>query len=311
MILHCHPGEAVTWEEFKRFPAPAVALDGYVQGPTRKNPTHASFDHHTGVDRFATRSTCEQVALAIRFGPLSVLADPSRLNVHVHHADEDVSLSVWLLDHQAVIDQPRVRRLIDAVGLLDTTGGCCVPARDPDFLGELAWILAPCQVRGTSVEEMENTIREVGERIDRYLIGTAQRQPIDADYSIVESRGRVAAIVEHGPLARSQLKDAGIDVFVTVWRREGSRRGLTIAKTNPYAPYNFQRAYEELNRLEDPDPGDEWGGSDTIGGSPRNAGTALELSTILDVVERCHEERTATMLIQLPDSAHASSQPLS
>lgn len=296
--IRCHPDQIFTWEEFKRLPAPAVALDGFVEGPTRQNPTHASFDHHMGVDRMATRATCEQIALAIRFGPLEVVSDPDRLNVHVNHADEDVCLSVWLLDHQEVIDEPRIRRLVDAEGLLDTTGGCCLPVKDSDFLAEIAWIFAPCKSRPRGAEEMEAVILAVGERVDRYAVGLAERTPTASEYSTIERRGRIAAIVEHGPLARAQLREAGIDVFLSLLRRRPSGRlEVSIGKTTPYVPFNLARAFVELNRLEECPQSDCWGGGETIGGSPRRAGTKLDIQTMLDVLERCRDDATGPFLV--------------
>ncbi|MDQ3932155.1 MAG: hypothetical protein M3252_04870 [Actinomycetota bacterium] len=297
VLVECHPNEVVTWEEFKRLPAPAVALDGYVEGPPRQNPTHASFDHHTGVDRLATRATCEQVALAIRFGPLQLIEDPDRLHVHVNHADEDVCLSVWLLEHQDAIDEPRIRRLVDAEGLLDTTGGCYVPVTDQDFLGQLAWIFAPCQRRPNTVATMARTIREVGRRLGRFAAGKAQKARTASAYTVLERRGRVAAIEEHGPLARAQLRQVGIDLFVSRRYHKG-RVEFSIGKTSPYVAFNLPRAFQELNRLEGCEGDDVWGGSETIGGSPRRGGTRLGVATILDVLERCRDDATGPFLVQ-------------
>lgn len=297
VLIECHPHEVVTWEEFKRLPAPAVALDGYVEGPTRQNPTHASFDHHTGVDRMATRATCEQVALAIRFGPLQVIEDPGRLSVHVNHADEDVCLSVWLLEHQEVVDEPRIRRLVDAEGLLDTTGGCYVPVTDEDFLAQIAWIFAPCQRRPHTAPNMTTTIHQVGRRLERFAVGAAERARTASAYTLLERRGRVAAIVEHGPLARAQLRNAGIDVFASR-RRENGRIDFSVGKTSPYVAFNLPKAYTELNRLEGCEGDDSWGGSETIGGSPRRSGTHLAVATVLDVLERCRDNATGPFLLQ-------------
>lgn len=295
-VLACHPQEIVSWEEFKRCPAPAVALDGYVEGPARRSQTHASFDHHAGVDPVTTRATCEQVALAILLGPFPMLNDPSRLQVHINHADQDISLSVWLLDRQDLVSHPRIRQLVDIEGLLDATGGCCLPVADEDFLREVAWIFEPCEKRPRMPAQMKATIREVGERIDRYVDRRSERRPRIFDFDFVARRGRIAAITEHGPLARMRLRDHQVDLFVSL-RPEDSRLDVSIGKTSPWAPYNLARAYVELNRLEGCPPEDGWGGSPTIGGSPRGRGTHLDPSVILDVLERCRDERTGPFLV--------------
>lgn len=291
-----HPHETTTWDRFREVPAPAVALDGYVSGPTRSSPTHASFDHHVGVDRMATRATCEQVALSIRFGPLPLLHDPDRLDIHVNHADEDVTLSVWLIERQERVDDPRVRRLVDAEGLLDTTGGCCIPRSDLAFLETFAWIFEPCRGHPSEPDAIEVSIRQVGRRIDAYLAGEHGRVPVRSGFEVLERRRRVAAITEHGPLARTGLAGAEIDVYASL-RYRGDELHVTIGKTSPYAPYDLARAFDELSRREGIER-DGWGGGETIGGSPRRNGTRLEPATILDVLESCRDDRTGPFLTQ-------------
>ena len=68
--LVVEPRVSKTWEAFcQETPPYSIALDGYVIGPPAFAPTgpHANFDHHDGVDRLASRSTCMQVYLAIVF----------------------------------------------------------------------------------------------------------------------------------------------------------------------------------------------------------------------------------------------------
>lgn len=289
-----HAGETVTWEEFKRVPAPAVALDGYVAGITRVRSTHASFDHHSGVDRLVARATCEQVALAIRFGPPEVLLDPDRLDVHINHPDEDVCLAVWLITNQDRVEEPAVRHLVEVEGILDTTGGCVAPSADVSFLREVGWTFTPCASRPATPDAMRDVVREVGGRIDRLLAGRADRIDLTAGYELLTRRGRVAAIKERGVLSRIGLHDEDIDVFVSV--RDGDGRcEMSIGKTSPYAPYDLAAAMEELSEL---DPLGDWGGGDMIGGSPRRAGTALDLDTVLDVVERSRSDATGPMLVR-------------
>lgn len=291
--LLAHPGETVEWEGFKQVPAPAVALDGYVAGVTRVRATHASFDHHAGVDRLVARSTCEQVALALRFGPPEVLRSPDRLNAHINHADEDVCLSVWLLRNQGRTEEPAVRKLVEVEGILDTTGGCVAPTSSLEYLRELGWTFAPCATRPRTVDEMLEVAAEVENRIDRLLDGTAGRVDLTAGYELIDRRGRVAAIAEHGVLSRIGLHDEDIDVFVSVRNGDG-RCEMSIGKTSPYAPYDLATAMRQLSEL---DPNGEWGGGEMIGGSPRHRGTGLDVDTVLDIVERSRSHATGPMLV--------------
>lgn len=73
------PGEPPwSWERFlAEAPGFSVALDGFVAASPRfddRGP-HVNFNHHEGVDRLATRSTCAQVLMAIRQGLFDVFRD--------------------------------------------------------------------------------------------------------------------------------------------------------------------------------------------------------------------------------------------
>ncbi len=232
-----------------------------------------------------------------------MLADASKLTVHVNHADEDVALSVWLLDNQHRVEDHSIWRLVHAEGILDTTGGCCVPAEDRAFIEQLAWIFAPCEERRTTATGMAATIATVGERLDRYAEGRAEREPAGVGYRLIERRGPIAAIEEYGVLSRVSLSADGIDLYVSL-RELDDRQEVTIGKTSPRPDFDLSAAFEELNLREEAEPSDSWGGSSMIGGSPRASGTDLPLEVILDVLEHSRTEATGPFLVEtgpLPD----------
>ena len=69
--LFVEPRKTITWDEFKmQKPHFSIALDGFVSDSTKRDPhgLYANFDHHSGVDRLATRSTSEQVHMEINMG---------------------------------------------------------------------------------------------------------------------------------------------------------------------------------------------------------------------------------------------------
>ena len=69
--LHVRPGVVYSWDHFRQtHPPNSIAIDGYVDGPAAFDPTgpFANFDHHSGVNRLATRSTCGQILVAIPLG---------------------------------------------------------------------------------------------------------------------------------------------------------------------------------------------------------------------------------------------------
>jgi hypothetical protein len=114
MQLHVEPRQIVTWREFlKEAPDYSIALDGYVEGPPHfmsrgdsaykkgQMGPHANFNHHEGVDRLATRSTCEQVYVAIKQGFMDAFKPNGKVDGHIYvnDPDQDTCLAVWLLQN--------------------------------------------------------------------------------------------------------------------------------------------------------------------------------------------------------------------
>lgn len=287
-----------TFEEFCARPGPAIALDGYVVGPTRwdLHAEHANINHHEGVDRFGTRATCEQVALAVRSGLLQAwrgLLDEGP-TVWVNDADPDICLSVWLLRNPARVTEPRVDALVRMEGLIDTTGGTCVPCDEAVTLEELNWVMEPWLIaREAGLYEADDAflaqvIEEVCDRLDQYADGAGGRCDDCSSYDVLFKTGRVSVVVEHGPLARAHMLDDGVEAFVSVRARSDGRSIVTLAKTSPFVTVDIDAAYALLNDLEGcGDSTDRWGGSDTIGGSPRASGTGLEPALIAGVLAGC------------------------
>jgi hypothetical protein len=291
-----HPRRSVTFEEFRAdVAAPAVAVDGYVTGPSRYDPAgpHATFDHHAGISRFATRATCEQVALAVTSGFYDSFRRGGRpaVDVHVNDADPDICLAIWLLAHPERAGERAVREVVAVEGLLDTTAGT-VQLPDVATVDELTWVFQPYwdlragELATCDGATLVDVLREVDLRITAHLDGRGGTVPRMGDFEVVGRSGSVVAVTETGPLARARLREAGIEVFVAV-RPHGTRTGASIGVTSPFIPVDLHRAYALLNELEGCEGADRWGGSDTVGGSPRDAGTGLSATTIAEVVASC------------------------
>ena len=291
--LQVHPGQSFTFGRFCEMKAPAIALDGCVQGPSKVSAAgpHASFNHHEGVDRLSTRATCEQVLLSVAQGLWDQMppGGEPEADVHVNDADPDVCTALWVLDHPGLADHPAVQRLVAAEGILDTTGAYwCPPWIDENLLAELAWIFEPyhsARDEGlpNDVEGLQQLIKEVSERITAHVDGEGERRPAWGEFDVVAKLGSVTAIVESGPYARMACGRAGIQAVVAE-RESAGRRVVTLAKASPFVPVDLVEAYRCLNEIEGCPTDDQWGGSDLIGGSPRGRGTLLPLTTILEVV---------------------------
>jgi hypothetical protein len=119
------------WEEFCATHGPyTIGLNGYVASGSRFDPAgpRLNLDHHTGVERLATRATCAQALLAIRQGLFDCFRDGDgpRAEVCVNDCDEDVCTAWFLLaraDLAAPGNTPRLDRLMSLVDVLDTTAG--------------------------------------------------------------------------------------------------------------------------------------------------------------------------------------------
>lgn len=283
------PGEVIAWEEFLALPAPAIALDGYVPGPPRRVEGHWSCNHHEEVDRFATRATCEQVALAIRFGGLSAMRRLGTPTVYANHADEDVCLAVWLLRRPDVVGLHHVDRLIVVESLMDSTGGCAVGVAG-GLVDALGWIFEPYwEQMPTTADEMAEVTSAVGRRLDRFAAtGVRPRAGRHwAGFEILARRGRIAVVHEISPHARQRYRDTGIDLFVSVRRHRRGTLDVSVGRTSPFVPADLRLLWDRLNGLEPPaEPPDPWGGGDLVGGSPRRRGTSLPLRSVLDETAR-------------------------
>lgn len=285
--LVIHPQEVVEFDYFQRLQGPAIALDGFVSGPTvySKDLSHISFNHHEGSDRYATRATCEQVALALAGRPGRFWRDRS-VQVHVNDADADVCLSYWLLAHPELAFSPPVVHLVHAEGCLDTSAGCVIPIFDEHDMDKIAWVFEPCFTAPipASIDILRTVITEVGKRIDAFVSGTAREAKQNCSYNLVGSVGKVAIVSDAGPLARATMGRDGIEAYVLV--RDTAGVHMSVGVTDPTVDLDLPAVYRMLNVLEkgQGDPDGAWGGATTVGGSPRGSGTKLSCGVVAAVL---------------------------
>jgi hypothetical protein len=180
--------------------------------------------------------------------------------------------------------------LVAAEGLLDTTGGCCIPA-GCDIDG-LCWVFEPWAKSRTAGDILDAAgigavIGATGERLDAWRAGGSGTADWCVGYDIVGRCGPVVGVVEHGPLARAAFSRDGIEAFVSVRNEHGSwgtRTSMTIGKVSPFVAVDIVAAYDRLNALEGLSALQGWGGADTMGGSSRGRGTKLSVETVMSVV---------------------------
>lgn len=289
----------VRWYHFiKTVPSGSIALDGYVFEPACHARTarglFENFNHHDRCDRLATRATCAQVLMAIRGGLCEEFPNPT---VYVNDCDEDVSLSVALLETPWAaesIANPRWNQLVTIEDMLDTTGGAYGYSLAMPLLRETLWVFAPYSRFRSSGDldrrdaaSFEQVIRDVGERVQLFVAGRGRSvEPKGQTEIVSRGSGDWALIREHGPHARLDTFAKGIKKFVAFRQRPDGKLVVTVGRNSHYRRFPVAKILARLNEVEGLTRNvDQWGGGDLIGGSPRIAGTSLPIAEITKIVE--------------------------
>jgi hypothetical protein len=305
--LRIEPRVVKSWEEFLRDAPPfSVALDGYVRGRPRFDPggPHVNFNHHEDVDRLSTRSTCGQVFVALKQGLLDTFSQDSepKAEVWVNDCDQDTCVALWLLQNSERVaglkSEPLVNRLVGMADLLDTTAGAYPMDPGAAILRELNWVFDPywqARLSGRLAvmdePEMRNVMVAVTTRITAYSLGQGQKLELDTAYAKLGGGPGWAMIEETGPHGRSALFAQGVRAFAAVRQRDEQSWVVSLGKMSPFVSFPILELYDHLNEAEGiaADDPDRWGGGDTIGGSPREAGCRLSPERLAEVINACLE----------------------
>jgi hypothetical protein len=290
--LHIEPRVTKTWDVFQTENPPfSIALDGYVHGPpafVAAGP-HANFDHHSLVDRLSTRSTCMQVYMAVTMGLFDTFQQDGRpyAQVFVNDADQDTCLAVWVLRNPERCEGIRVHqpiaRLLIGEDAIDCTGGAYPVDPDSQFMQEQAWVFEPYfKARGSGAlftmdaDGMRTVIESVEARISAHVEGRGGLVVMDTRHERIGGGYGWQMIIEHGPHARAGLFAAGVRAFVAVRDNHNGSWTYSMGRMSPFITFPIPALYEALNAAEGrPAGAPGWGGSNTIGGSPREGGSKL------------------------------------
>lgn len=299
--LNIEPRKVYSWSVFKKKKPPySIALDGFVNASTKRDPKgpYANFDHHSKADRLATRSTSEQVHLEIKLGLFDTFRKDGfpEAHIYVNDPDEDTSLAWWLLknnDRVRKYSDPRINRLVYCEDRLDCTAGA-YPFGDTSMRRKMAWIFQPYHearfsgsVAQMEEEEMRKIIESVEERIDRYFLDKSGELSLKGDYETIGGGSGWTFTKETGPASRMAMYNDGITAFaaLVVEKSDGSFV-YTLGRRSVWTPFNLQKLYARLNEEESHIVTDSnrWGGSDTVGGSPRVTGSRLSPERLQKIV---------------------------
>ena len=299
--LHVEPGVTTTWNDFrKNYPTHSIALDGFVNGAPAYDATgpYANFDHHHGVSRLATRSTSMQVFVAIGLGLFDTFRKDGSpfANIYVNDCDQDVCLSYYLLKHVDEVSQIRIEaeiaKLIIFEDLLDSTAGAYPVDLDRPLMRKQAWVFqfydqARASGRILQMKEMEmrQLIEQTSERIGLLASDQAEECELDTDYDELGGGACWRLIRERGTYARTKLYADGVRAFISVREKGTNEYVYTIGRMSPFVNFPMSQIFDRLNEVEGRvGLNDRWGGGDTIGGSPRQAGSRVKPSELERIV---------------------------
>jgi hypothetical protein len=299
--LNIEPRKVYRWSDFKKQkPSYSIALDGFVDSATRRDTggPYANFDHHSRVDRLATRSTSEQVHMEIKLGLFDTFRKHGvpEAHVYVNDPDEDTCLAWWLLKNYEQVKNfadPRINRLVYCEDRLDCTAGA-YPFGDTSMRRKMAWIFQPYNearfnggVAQMEEGEMRSVIESVEARISSHIIGEGAELRLEGHYEKIGGGPGWTLTKETGPASRMAMYNDGISAFAAlVAEKPDGSFVYTLGRRSVWTPFNLQKLYSRLNE-EEPNiisDSNKWGGSDTIGGSPRDTASSLSPKKLQEII---------------------------
>ena len=124
--------------------------------------------------------------------------------------------------------------------------------------------------------DLEELIAIISERITLYSQNKGQSIELDTVPEIIGGGPGWKMILETSGYGRSTIYSSGTSACVGMRKRSDGNYTYVLGKMSPYISFPIVEIYEALNKAENlTDTHDSWGGSNTIGGSPRKSGSAL------------------------------------
>lgn len=308
-------GLTVIPSQLKKYKERTIFIDGVFNGSPFVNneKLQYSLDHHEGVIRNFTLSSCEQALIMVLKG---LTFEDSNWEMYINEPDLDSILTLWILcnykelhDEKDLILQ-KVVRLTRVEGLIDVHGFSMA-----DFLGYQSSVYETQKIIIEKLLEQEKKLKESGEwaeinftkytllmlgKIDIVIYGQDRMKKsgtiVTELYKLTMLNSKYIVICES--------KEGIYEVEEILKERYKSKLGLIILKSgydpkkytlrlsNDFITPNLNKLYKVLNRL-DPivtiwDKSNRWGGSDNIGGSPRKTGTDLTPADIKTICSKIY-----------------------
>ena len=321
MRVSIHTANSFSESEARELGERVILLDGAGQfGPLLDNRARLyNLDHHQGCERTFTLATCEQALLLVHSG---LDLSEGDWTVYANEPDLDTVLAIWcLINYQRITTlSPEARDvlapLIRLEGAIDSNG-----TELAAVCGLPRYALAGAQRHIDGLLAPEKALREAGEWLKGDLLEFVVEQLAAIDRIVYEASDfleyrRIDQIYGHAELRGGWVavacRDAGgiYEVEQHLKARWGDQLGLialekdsghyTLRRTSSLSDIDLDAAYELLNTLDpqvDGRPASKrWGGSNIIGGSPRDIGSGLGAMEILRTLQLAFEERSFVAL---------------
>ena len=305
------------WEAFQRqAPEYSIAVEVVDDVPGHRG-RYVNFDHHAGVIREATMSAAMQAYIAVRQGRLMERwrRYRDRIPVYVWNADQDVCLSVFVLEYHHLLEtaegMPLLRWIVQYNNKVDVCGGLYPVNLDDLVANHVTWVFEPYRrqrMHGKALGDqtlVQRTVREVCDRLVALLHGKAGILPIDASPEILHSSLNNFVIAdEHGdPNSRLVLASKGYTNLISlICQRPNGRYTYSVIRGCPYDEDAFpiQKLIEAFQAAEDFPETSIWGGSNLAAGSDSELGSSLHWTQLREIAERVVSEAIASSDIPPP-----------
>lgn len=330
-FLHCDeaprvrvcidPKRSISEADARAMGSRVIFLDGAGDFPPKlDNKTRFyNLDHHQGCIRPFTLATCEQALVLVKNG---LELDEGDWTLYVGEPDLDTLFAIWVLLNFRRISKLSGHSRDVLLPLLRLEGA--IDANGPelaDFCGLTQNTLREARARLDTLYNREKEFRskERWSNLDWREYTAAMLAELDqlvytrADFQdhtsieeilghveIAERKVAVACRDQSGIYeAERSLKNRfgeQLGIIALEKSKEGETRHYTLRRVSAILNFDLESAYDLLN-IVDPavdgrPPGNRWGGSDDIGGSPRSSGTRLHPSAILRILQQAYRRKT-------------------
>ena len=160
-------------------------------------------------------------------------------------------------------------------------------------LRSLAWIFDPYRRFRLSGEldkrdaaSFRAVIEDVSHRIELHVVGQGGEVNIDTRFERLGGGTGWSLVREVGAQAKTGLFAEGVRAFVSVRERPDGRWTYVVGRMSPFVRFDLAAIYRACNEVDAPaGEQDRWGGSNTVGGSPRVRGSKMDPATLATLVD--------------------------